>query len=318
MVTSVHSGSTASSNTAFNQKDKLVRLRLPLNASDQAEARLKLTNKLQTTLDLRELLELFLQQLRESIPVDGLEYSNTAKGINMPLGRKGIHSCDYRLITQQDNLGTLVFSRSKRFTEAELSIVEMLIGILIYPLRNALMYRDALQTAMRDPLTGTGNRVALDNALHRELQLAHRYGQDVALLVIDIDHFKQVNDTYGHACGDDVLRGAARNIEAEIRQTDMTFRYGGEEFVVILSKTDERGAQIIAERLRACIEENPICTSAGDIQITASIGISSLVLNENVKQLFERADRALYRAKQGGRNRVELGNHNVVPMGEPS
>jgi len=316
MVTSVQSGSTASSNTAFNQKKKLVRL--PLDVDEQAEARLKLTAKLQTTLDLRELLELFLRQLRELLPVDGLEYSNTAKGINMPLGRKGIHSCDYRLITQQDNLGALVFSRSKRFSEAELAAVEMLVGTLIYPLRNALLYRDAVQTAMRDPLTGTGNRVALDNALHRELQLAHRYGQDVALLVIDIDHFKQVNDSFGHTRGDEVLRCAARNIEALIRQTDMTFRYGGEEFVVILSKTDESGARVIAERIRETIEQTPINTVAGDIRITASIGISALVRGENVKELFDRADRALYRAKQSGRNRVKTGHREVTSIAEPA
>lgn len=304
MVTSVRSISTASSSTAFGKKEKLVRLRLPLNAAEQTETRLQLTQSLQSTLDLRKVLELFLQHIQDMLEVSGLEYKNPSQDADITIGKRAIHHCDYRLITQQDNLGEVIFSRGQRFTEAELETIETILGVLIFPLRNALQYREALQTAMRDPLTGTGNRAALDNALRRELQMAVRHDQELSLLVIDIDHFKLVNDTYGHASGDDVLRKVAQSIETVTRQTDMTFRFGGEEFIVVLSKTEETGAKTIAERIRQHIDKTKIRCRNGEVHITVSIGTSTLQKSENVKELFDRADQALYQAKQTGRNRV--------------
>ncbi len=299
ILRSMHTGPKA-----LDKKNKLVRLHSPINLAKQAEMRLRLSQSLQSSLDLRRILDLFFLHAQELVDIDGLEYRNNDEQIIIQLEKSALHHCDYRLITPEDNLGELVFSRDRRFAEEELATLELLIGCLIFPLRNALQYRSALQTAMRDPLTGIGNRAALDNALHRELRTAERLHQELSLLMIDIDHFKSVNDTHGHACGDQVIKQVAEAILAVTRQTDMTFRYGGEEFVAMLSNTPLDIATAIAERIRRYIETNPIQCRDHEIQTTISVGVSCLKEQEPIKKLFDRADRALYQAKHLGRNRV--------------
>lgn len=175
--------------------------------------------------------------------------------------------------------------------------------MLVYPLRNAVCYRDALRASKTDPLTGLGNRLALDETLKRELQLAQRYQDHLSIAVIDVDFFKRINDTYGHQVGDTVLKRIGETLHTVCRSTDMAFRFGGEEFVVVLSKTDALGAQVIAERLREAVatlvwENLP--------NITVSVGIASSTNDsiEFAEDFFARADRALYQVKTTGRNRV--------------
>lgn len=281
---------------------------LPQAQNDPNDTRQRLALALQMSLDIDDLLRTFFHHSRELIHYTGLEYHHELHHIAKQQGKNAVHSSNYRLQTADGNLGELTFSGSKRFRESDLAQIESLIGTLIYPLRNALLYHEALQTALTDPLTGTGNRVALDNAMHRELQLVERFGQDVSLLVIDIDHFKQVNDTYGHSVGDQVLKEIASTIKSISRTTDMTFRYGGEEFVVILSKTAANGAAIIAERIRQFVERLSVpCLkdeNSINVRATISIGISTLHKGQSLTDFFDRADHALYQAKDQGRNRV--------------
>ena len=299
MVTSVQTG-----NSAFDSKEATARLPLPSSQPDQHEVRQRLSNLLQSTLNLDDILQIFFEQIQNIVTARGLFYENHAVGFKSQIGSASPHRINYRLNTDTDILGEITFSRNKRFSEAELSNFEGLLGVLIYPLRNALQYRSALQSALRDPLTGTGNRIALDNALAREKLLADRYGQALSLLTLDIDKFKLINDNFGHSSGDDVLREVARSIVAVTRQTDMTFRYGGEEFVILLNKTNEGGAYVIAERIRKFVEKVRVETNRELLQATVSIGVATLHKGENTKQLFDRADQALYQAKDQGRNLV--------------
>lgn len=278
---------------------------MPFQIDGQSQQRrFELVNTLQSTLDLEEQLEIFQRWISEDVAVDGINYANRQHQTKLTIGTRARHSCHYRLNTDQESLGEIEFYRSSRFSETELSQIETALTALLYPIRNALRYYVAVQTALRDPLTGAGNRIALDNALHRECQLAERYAQAVSLLVLDIDYFKQINDNYGHSVGDQVLKQVAESIRALTRGTDMTFRYGGEEFVVVLSKTDLQGAGLIAERVRRFIEAKEFDTQAGKLRLTVSLGASTLQEKDNVKQLFDRADQALYQAKNQGRNRV--------------
>jgi len=299
MVTSVHTG-----NSAFDSKDATARLRLPASAPDHHEIRQRLTNLMQSTLNLDDILQIFFEQMQSIVTARGLFYENGGEGLKVQLGSPSPHKINYRLNTDTDMLGEVTFSRRKRFSEAELSNIESLLGSLIFPLRNALKYRSAVQSALRDPLTGTGNRIALDNALAREKSLADRYDQPLSLLTIDIDHFKRINDNFGHSSGDEVLREVARGIVAVTRQTDMTFRFGGEEFVVLLNKTNPEGASVIAERIRHFIEKARVETNNELLQATVSIGVSTLRKDESTKMLFDRADQALYKAKAQGRNQI--------------
>jgi diguanylate cyclase (GGDEF)-like protein len=158
--------------------------------------------------------------------------------------------------------------------------------------------------ARRDRLTGLLNRRAYDEAIADALARRQRLNEDVSILLLDIDHFKHINDTHGHAAGDEVLRAIAATITAQVRQIDKVCRIGGEEFVVILHDTNRSAAAAMAERIRGAIEHSPASVGAKAIAVTVSIGVANAEDDGDAAKLLERADAALYDAKQGGRNRV--------------
>jgi diguanylate cyclase (GGDEF)-like protein len=157
--------------------------------------------------------------------------------------------------------------------------------------------------ARRDRLTGLLNRRALEVALADALARRKRLNEAVALLLLDIDHFKRVNDTHGHAAGDVVLRAVATALTSGVREIDKVFRFGGEEFVVLLYAADRTAALATAERLRAAVAAQPIATDGHTIPVTISVGLAT-ALDEDSDGLLRAADAALYRAKAEGRNRV--------------
>lgn len=265
---------------------------------------LEITQTLQTTLDPERLVELFSAEIGELIPHHGLRYRNDDLDLEVKRGRQARHSCTYKLNIGDEPLGRLSLRRNQKFTEAEIETLEQLLCSLLYPLRNALLYQDALQMAQKDPLTGACNRAALDDMLRRELSHAERHNSSCALIVLDIDHFKSVNDRYGHIIGDCALKAVAHTVQSCIRDGDLLFRYGGEEFVVLMREADLEGAHLLAERMRNNIQHTPCQCSGANIELTISAGISALRKNDSPLSLFARADGALYRAKQSGRNRV--------------
>ncbi|HXT48242.1 MAG TPA: diguanylate cyclase [Gemmatimonadaceae bacterium] len=160
--------------------------------------------------------------------------------------------------------------------------------------------------ALTDALTQTLNRRALMDRLESELDRARRYSLTLSLLMVDLDHFKTVNDTFGHLAGDEALRGVARVLQREARSVDVVARYGGEEFVVILPETGEEGAVKVAERIRARVAEQPSEGVAAIPSVTVSVGVAT-VLSTGIQapeEVIALADEALYRAKAQGRNRV--------------
>jgi diguanylate cyclase (GGDEF)-like protein/PAS domain S-box-containing protein len=158
--------------------------------------------------------------------------------------------------------------------------------------------------ASLDPMTGLNNRRPFDNSVRGAFARLRRLGQPFVLLTLDIDHFKKVNDTYGHSAGDDVLRAIGRTITASIREVDEAFRIGGEEFAVILAGVDMTGARLTAERLRAAIAGTTVSTEGVKVLVTASIGLAPAESAMQPEELVRSADRALYAAKAGGRNRT--------------
>lgn len=268
------------------------------------ELLLRLAGKLQVTLDLNQLLEIFFSDIQSAVLVDGLSYQHSTLNLQHQCGRLTAHSVSYQLQTQNQIMGEIVFHRSTRYREHELANIEGLMSTLVYPVRNALRYHEALQAAFRDPLTGTGNRAALNNTLSREIEMAKRHNVPLSLLMLDLDKFKDVNDGYGHTMGDHVLVSAADCIMQCIRQTDVCFRYGGEEFLILLSNANHGGALRIAERIRCGIAELLFTHNNKSLQITTSIGCATLTEKDDMESLIQRADGALYQAKRSGRNRV--------------
>jgi diguanylate cyclase (GGDEF)-like protein len=268
---------------------------------------LEISGVLQTTLDLNQLLELFTREIQSVVPHDGLVYRNQDCDLELTFGTRRRHSCNYRVMIGEQTLGELVFTRAQPFNSEAPLLLEYLMCSLVYPLRNALLYRSAVQSANTDPLTGLYNRAALDSNLRREIDLAYRYGTPLSMIVMDIDHFKAINDRYGHAVGDNAIKAVSDCIARTVRSSDIAFRYGGEEFVVLLSNTGCNGVLLLAERIRREVGNlNLLCADTA-FKVTLSAGVSTLDNTDSAATLFTRADKGLYIAKHEGRNRVRVG-----------
>jgi diguanylate cyclase len=180
---------------------------------------------------------------------------------------------------------------------------------------------DATHDASTDSLTGLFNRRAFDTALRGAAGEAMNSGADLAFVLVDVDHFKLVNDTWGHPVGDDVLRHVAAILTRTVRGGDIVARYGGEEFGIILANTGRRGALSVAENLREAVSAHPfaVSTESGGqtteaiLRVTISAGIACFAPGEPLRHWLDRADQALYRAKNGGRNRVVFGSTASLP-----
>lgn len=165
------------------------------------------------------------------------------------------------------------------------------------------MYSRTRYLSLTDALTGLYNRRHFDNTVEREFLRSKRYGGNLTIAIIDIDFFKKINDTYGHLCGDYVLKEVAYLISDNFRKTDLVFRYGGEEFVALLTETSLESAEIPLERLRKKIENSNFIYAGQQIKVTVSIGASANT-QETVAEFLDNADKALYKAKNAGRNKL--------------
>jgi diguanylate cyclase (GGDEF)-like protein len=270
----------------------------------EQQAKLDLAMALQMSLDLDWVINKFMEHIHAYFLFDGYSYRCADPAVEIKNSRQKGHSCSYNLHIQDIDLGTLVVFRGRKFAESELMLLESLLSILIYPLRNAAQFKQAISLAHRDALTGVNNRSTFDDSLGREINLAHRHDQDFSLLVIDIDFFKKVNDTYGHQVGDDALKAVAETIQNSIRATDMLFRYGGEEFVVLLGNTDCDQSYFIADRILESVREIEVQVEERLIDLTVSIGMACLNILDTSESLFSRADAAMYSAKNDGRDQI--------------
>ena len=269
---------------------------------------LKLAGLLQTSLEVESILQYFIDSIQDLVPFSGVNYEFTAMELKFATGKTERHSCAYRLRIAGDDLGEIKFTRNKRFSEQEMESLENMIFHLVYPLRNSIQYQKAVRAAQMDGLTGIYNRAAMDRSLEREVELSHRQDSHVSLLIIDVDHFKQINDTYGHSAGDAVLKSLVACINDTMRISDMLFRYGGEEFALLLAGTDMDGARQVGERIRAAVAAYPFIYNGRELDLTVSIGVATLGRRDSAKRLFNKADTALYQAKKAGRNQVHGSN----------
>lgn len=267
-----------------------------------------ISSALQTSLEFIELINIFANKIQLTIPHNGVEYTNTEFDLHYQRGIVSRHSCTYALKVEEQKLGELKLTRSNRFMKDELKMLESLLCCLIYPLRNATLYQRALKLAYTDQLTKANNRAAFTDCLRREVKRAERLSQPLSLIFIDLDHFKTINDNFGHECGDLVLASVSSWLMDTVRGSDAVFRFGGEEFVIMLCGANLQAAALIAERIRADIEAHTLAYGMEVVNLTASLGISELSICENNAELLvKRADEAMYQAKKLGRNRVCLG-----------
>ncbi len=200
---------------------------------------------------------------------------------------------------------------TKPFDDSEL-IARVKVHLQIKSLQDELRHANVLleKLAVTDGLTSIYNRRYLMDALEKEFQRAKRYGESFAVILIDVDHFKNVNDNFGHQMGDFVLRELAQILFQQLRGTDTVGRYGGEEFVIILPGTDLQGAASLADRVRCLVEQHPFRWGDAFARITLSAGVVAYPhpLLQSMDDVVQQADAALYRAKKQGRNAVQVMN----------
>jgi diguanylate cyclase (GGDEF)-like protein len=204
-------------------------------------------------------------------------------------------------------LGAISLDAYRRyaFTDSDLQLLVSFAATATTAIHNAQLYAEVQKQAITDALTGLYNRRGFFELGRREVERAHRFGRPLTAMMIDVDLFKQVNDTQGHLIGDQVLAGVAMQIERQLRQVDLPGRYGGDEFLALLPETDLTNAYQAAERLRRAISQIMYSTENEPVRVTVSIGLAELRENaDTLETLIERADQALYSAKQSGRNRT--------------
>ena len=241
--------------------------------------------------------------------LSGGESMPSGRGVTLPLsGHFGIRGYLPRQLEASRTRAAYV-----RVAEAGLLAVlalMLLTFVLARPLLRAFRWTEEQASEARvDSLTGLANRRALEETLAHEIARAQRFKHPLGIVLLDLDRFKEINDSFGHAAGDLMLRTVSRLLTSLARQADTVARWGGEEFVVVLPETDLDGARHFAERLRLAIHGSPV----GEMRTSASCGVATMLPGDTVEAMLGAADQALYLAKAKGRNRTESASRNSAP-----
>ena len=214
------------------------------------------------------------------------------------------------LVYKGEVLGVINFAREGvgSFSYQDVRMMSLVAGQVSQALANARLYTRTRELSVRDELTGINNRRHFQQMLQMEWKRAVRFRRQLSLIMVDVDHFKEYNDTFGHLQGDGVLRSIGALLKKNLREVDTVARFGGEEFVLLLPDTDKRGALVVAEKIRAVVSGHRFVTD--EMRETRTITVSAGVATYpddvgEMEDLIDQADIALYRAKELGRNRVE-------------
>lgn len=217
----------------------------------------------------------------------------------------------YDISQENSNFRIYMLPNKKPYAYQD-EVVNLILQGCSFALSQQLKIESLKDAAIIDPLTGCYNRREFENQLKRNIASAARHKNDMSMFMFDLDHFKNINDTYGHPAGDKVLQEITRLVQKSMRSGDILARYGGEEFIAILPETDKIKAMELADRLREKISKLKITHNKSTIKITASFGVSQLNLNADMDKIVQDADNMLYRAKNNGRNTVMPGVIKII------
>lgn len=259
---------------------------------------------LQTTLDVYDLLKRFHQVLQAQVGYHHFQFTNPQTSHRLVIGTKQPFAAEFSLAHHNDKLGEVTFTKSSVFSTEERQQIQDALSQLIYPLRNAISYHEVVIHSVTCPLTQLGNRSLFDQTIRREMAMAERHQSAFTLLMLDIDDFKQINDSKGHLAGDAILREMGQLLRQQQRHSDYAFRYAGDEFILLLSQSSVAGACQVAERIRQQVEHHEFLFEQKPIHVTVSIGLAHFKQADTYESLFQRMDSALYAAKNNGKNQI--------------
>jgi len=303
--------------TAFNQMAAQLEQRLielETERSRMRDATTRFGEALMATHDAGQLVRVVLDSAVESTGASG----GVVLGPKGEIARAGDPDAGseriaFPLRVGSSDFGQLVLASSS-FDAEQVETAASLANQVVVALENARLHRLVERQALVDSLTGLANRRSLEETLRSELARAGRFGDTVCIVFADLDYFKRVNDRYGHAAGDDVLKAFAVTLRKTVRESDVAGRWGGEEFALVLTGTDSGGGARLAERARVAIESHAVPMPDGDeVSVTASFGVASYPECRELGELLAAADSALYEAKREGRNRVVVSPESAAP-----
>lgn len=260
-----------------------------------------LTEQLQTTLDIEQLLSIYLAAIGASHKVAAVELDTYHGKFTAGMPSSSHEELALPIQINDQLMGRLRYFSTKPITDILLSSLSNFQKRLVFPLRNALAFWQLQQMALKDPLTAIGNRASYDDAIGRAICSAKRRDTKFSLMVLDLDNFKQANDRYGHQLGDQILVRFTQLLLDCIRGTDQAFRFGGDEFAIILDEQAKDCARFVAERLQQAVLNSEITQK---YSVGVSIGYAVFDKADSTTSLFARADKALYDAKHAGKNCV--------------
>lgn len=262
-----------------------------------------LLEQLQTTLDLDKILTIFSMEAGKFVDFSGLYFKSKTLSKSLRGSRKAKQERQFELKIHNEFIGTLTYAINSPISMTNYKVLEQLHQYLLHPLRNALQYHHAMQLAMRDSLTGLGNRRYFDEQLKRALHNANRHHSLVGLVLGDLNKFKAINDTHGHDIGDQVLQQFAQALRTCVRDSDSIFRFGGDEFAILVENASDNSLDFIDDRILKAIGKDALLTQ---YQVTCSLGKTFMNRADNEDSLFRRADQALYRTKMNMPRRFSL------------
>lgn len=266
---------------------------------------LQISDLLSRKTDLELLLECFFTESQNLVAFEGLGFSIPDSHEQIMLGRKRQSCLSLNLANGGRDLGVLTIYTAASPESRDERELEGLVPGLLYPLATALDNRQAKFASWLDDLTGMNNQLALNEMLPREMLLAREAEESLSLLMIDLDYFRKTIDSHGEEVAEQILVAVADSLAANLRSTDVIFRYENDRFVVILGMTDFDDATLVSERLRTCVER---CFAYENVQLVqnASAGVTEMVDSDTVSSLLARSESALVNAKRGGRNQVRF------------
>ena len=268
---------------------------------------LELSQELQTKLDIHSIIKHFSGTISRFIKHSGVQISTIDSNMVAIAGSTAVHHEHVDLILDGEKFGVVTLMTRQSLNDWAAIFFRYLARYLVYPIKNALLIQTLKAQTVTDPLTQAFNRTALDHDLQHEISYSSRYQTPLTVAMIDIDHFKRVNDQYGHTTGDRVLVEVADQIRAQIRKTDSLYRYGGEEFTLILRDTPLEDAISKVESILSHCSQHRCPDIDPDLHITLSAGVTTWAgRGDHGKQMIERADEALYCSKEYGRDQATV------------
>jgi diguanylate cyclase (GGDEF)-like protein len=299
----------ASLGTAFNEMAAQLQARLGELEKERRRSRdttLRFGEALAATHDVDELLRVIVRSAVEST---GASLGRIVDGdkVLIEVGdQAGPARIEFPLAAGHETFGTLVLL-GEDFGSEQREVASWLVGHAVIALGNAQRHRTVEEQALVDGLTGLANRRLCTAALEQELARAHRFEKPLALVLVDIDDFKRINDRWGHPTGDEVLKAFAKRLRESVREIDLAGRWGGEEFALLLPGTDLEGGRELAERVRRALAEHELTAPDGEaVRVTASFGVAAFPEAQTQDEIVASSDDALYRAKRSGKNRVAV------------